>query len=272
MEPAPACLKDAALGVLEAAEVELGELLQEALGLVEAALQILCGGPQRRGITRRRPGLLGIGQERLAGRDIGSDAVGGQERLGGAGGEGVDLDRLGQACLLGFREGRKLQRDGEGEPACVQASAELGSKAAGQRQPPLDPERLSAQDLGDSGRGERVLLNKAPHDAGLVHGAEGLARAVGLQELGFLEDGRGLFDDHGHLGSPVPSPLGQAFKAVEDFVGILVEASHADRKRRERGGALRAGPTEGLKRRPQAVDRDGKHERRHGRSSTLASR
>ncbi|MGH9362908.1 MAG: hypothetical protein ACRD2T_13420, partial [Thermoanaerobaculia bacterium] len=74
VEPAPAGLQHATLGIGETGEVKLGEFVEETLGLVEAALEILGGGPQRRGIAGGEPSELGIGQERLAGGGIGSHA------------------------------------------------------------------------------------------------------------------------------------------------------------------------------------------------------
>jgi hypothetical protein len=271
MEPAPAGFEHAALGALEAGEVKLGELLEEPLGLVEVLFQLGGGGAQRRGIGGGRASAGGIGQERLPGGGVGSHAVGGQERLSGAGGQRVALDGLSETGLLGLREGCEVHRDGEGEPPGVEARAQLGGEPAGERQSPLGPLHLAPQELGDGHWGEVVLLDQAQDDAGLVHGAEGLSRGVGLEELGFLEDARGLFEDHGHLGSPVPLPLGQAFKAVEDLVGLLVDPRDAQRQRGEGGGGRRPRSAQRLERGPEAVDRDGQDERRHGRSSSLVS-
>lgn len=271
LEPSPAGFQHASLDVLEAGEVEVGEFVEEPLGLVEAALEILGGRAQGRGIAGRSASEQWIGQKRLPGGGIGSHAVSGQEGLGGAGGERMALDRLGQARLLGFRERGQIERDRERKLARVQAHAEFGRETAGQRQSPFRPARLPPQELGDGSRGHAVVLDETPDDAGLVHGAERFSRAVGLEELGFLEDARGVFDDHGHLRLPVPLPLGQAFKAIEDLVGLLVHARDADRERRERGGGSRPRPAQGQERRAEVTDRDGEDERRHGRSSSAVS-
>ncbi len=181
LEPSPAGLEHAALDVLEAGEVEVGELVEEPLGLVEAALEILGGRAQGRGIAGGSASEQGIGQKRLPGGGIGSHSVGGQERLGGAGGQRVALDRLCQPHLLGLGERGQIQRHGEGESSCIEAYAEFGGESAAEVETAFRPSWPPPQELGDGGGGYAVLLDEAPDDPSLVHGTEGFPGAVGLQ-------------------------------------------------------------------------------------------
>jgi hypothetical protein len=118
--------QDPAVGVSEAGEVEGQQIVQRALGLVEARLELPRRGLEGRdhGLARRGHGAVRITQQRLAGRGVRGDAPGGEEGVGFARAQAVARDGLGQLRLLGAREGGERVRDRRREPAVVDVRGE----------------------------------------------------------------------------------------------------------------------------------------------------
>ncbi len=117
-----------------------------------------------------RLGASGVAQERFLRGGVDRRAVGGEERLRLARGEGVAFDGLGEPSLLGGGEDCQGTRQREGQSAAIDARAQIGREAAREREAAIDPGGLLAQELRDRSHGEPVVHERG-HDAGLVHGA-----------------------------------------------------------------------------------------------------
>jgi hypothetical protein len=263
-QPAPAGLHDAPLGIGEAGEVGLGKGVEVPLDGLVAGGPAGCGCAEGGGPLVGNAGQCGAGiaKEGLAGGGVRGAAVGGEEGLRFPGGEGVTADGVGQAQLVGAREGGDGEGGGEGEAAGIEAGGQLGGEAAGEREAPIDPGLLAAEELGDGGQGEAVLVGERGDDAGLVHGAEGLPGRVGGEETrlgGGAGDG---LDDDGDPAEPLAGPAGQALEAVEDLEGAVGGGGDAQRQRREIGPAVGPRAPQGRPGGPEAVGRnfeDGIH-------------
>jgi hypothetical protein len=118
--------QDPAIGISEAGEVEGQQVIQRALGLVEAHLELPRRGPEGRdcGLARRGHGAVRIAQQRLAGRGVRGDAPGREERVGFPRAQAVAGDGLGQLGLLGAREGGERERGRRREPTVVDVRGE----------------------------------------------------------------------------------------------------------------------------------------------------
>jgi hypothetical protein len=189
--------------------------------------------------------------------------VGCQERLGLARREGVPVDRIAQALLLGASEGAQLQGDRQRELAAVQPRRRFRREAPCQRQPPFDPQRLAAQELGNRAFGMSVVPQRPDH-ARLVHGAGGLPGRVRVQEARF--HGRSAFDrldDDRDFRAAFRGPPGQAFEAIQNLERPVSGGGHAQRQGGEFGAV---GPLAAQRRevRPQARDRHQFNERHRG--------
>jgi hypothetical protein len=176
-------------------------------------------------------------------------------------------DGVGETELLGTGKGGEGKGRGEGEAAGVEADAQLGGEAAGQRQAPLDPGLLAAEELGDGG-GRETLLFKRKHDAGLIHGAEGLGGRVGGEETRLGGGAGDVLDDDGDLAESLAGPVGQALEAVEDLEGAVGGAGDAQGHRGQGAFAIGPRPPQGRPGGPQPVGRDVENEIHRGASST----
>lgn len=221
--------EDPPLGVREAGEVGAGEVVEGVLDLLHAREDLGGGLSEWGGALVRGLGLRGvwIAHERLARGGVRGDAVGGEECLGLARGEGVAGDRLGEAHLLLLPEGDQREGRGEGEPPGVQTGGDLGCQAPGEGEAAQHPGLLPPQELCGGGRRQPVVGGERVSDAGLVHGARGLLGGVGLEDPGLGQGARDRLDDDGDLAGPFREPSCQALEAVEDLVGVLPHGEDA---------------------------------------------
>jgi hypothetical protein len=269
-QTAPARLQDASLGIGKAGEIGAGKRIETPVDGLVAGVPVGGDGAERRRPLIGQAGLCGarIAQEGLAGRRVGKGAVGGQEGLRFPGGKGVTANGVGQPHLIGAWEGGDGEGGGKGEAASIETDCQFGDKTSGQRQPALDPGLLAAEELGDRGQGEAVFVRERCDDAGLVHGAEGLAGGVGSEEprLGGRA-GDGL-DEDGDFAEPFANPEGQSLEAVEDLEGAVGGGGDANGERREIG--LTVGPRAPQRRPggPEPVGRDGEDGIHRAASST----
>lgn len=268
-QPAAAGLQDTSLGVGKAGEIGAGQRVQVALDGPETGGPVGGGGAERRSALVGHAGLRGTGiaQQRLAGNGVRGAATGDEESFRLPRGEGVAADGVGEARLLGAREGGDRERCREDEAAGVEAYSQLGGQAASQRQAALDPGFFAAQQLGDGGGSESLFLYDGDHDAGLVHGAEGLGGGVGGQQPRFGRGARDGLDDDGDLPEPLAGPMGQALEAVENLEGTVGGGGDPERQRREIGLAVGPRPPQRRPGGPEAVGRNGKDEIHRGASS-----
>ena len=230
------------------------------LGLVEARLELARRGPQgRHGAgARGRHGAARIPQERLAGGRVACRAPGGEEGLGFPRAQAVACEGVGQARLLAARKRRHGEGRGGREAAGIDLRGHVGSEPAAEGQAPVHPAPAAAEQLGDLGGREVIVVGQRADHAGLVHGAQGPPRGVGVEQASLADDAGGVFHDHGHVGVAVAGPAGEAFEAVEHLVGAVPRRGHAQgergedargigarpAQRRQRGGELRDGEVE----------------------------
>jgi hypothetical protein len=269
-EPPPAGLQDPALGVGEAGEVEGQELLEGVLGLVEAGLEVPRRGAQGRGgrLAGTGQGAPRVAQERLAGgRVVGRTAPGGEPRLGLPRAQAVARDGLGQARLLPTRQRRQGGGRGGGEPPVIDAPGQLRGEPAAEGQAPLHPAPAAAQELGDPGERQVVVVGQGADHAGLVHGTQRAPRGVGLEQAGLAHDAGGVLDDHRHVGVAVAGPARQALEAVEDLVGPVADRGDAQGQRGQGARGIGARPPQRRERRGEPLEGEVAHER-HGRGSS----
>lgn len=268
-EPAPLGVQHAALGVREAGQVDAGEILERGLQGVQARGQPRRRGPERRSalVGGRRQRRAGVALEGLAGDVVGHDAVGGQEGRGLPACERVAQEDFRELHLLGLPERREGQGRGEAERPVVEAEAQRRGETAGQRQAPLDPGFLLAEDLAGGRDGEPVVLDQRSGDEGLVHGTDRPRRSVRRQEAGLHRHARGPLDHHGHFRSALGDPDRQALEAVDHLVDAVAGGGDTERERREEGRLVSALAAKDTEARLDPVDGDELDEV-HGRSST----
>ena len=170
----------------------------------------------------------------------------------------MPVDDVSEPLLLGAAEGAQRQGHRQREPSAIEPRREFGSQAACDREPPLDPEGLSSEVLGDGGFGEPVLVAQGGDDAGFVHGTGGPRGGVGIQKPR-LHPGGALdrLDDDRDLGAALRAPESQSLEAVENLEGVP-GGGHAQRQRRE-VRAVRAFAAQRREGRPQPFDRDEDH-------------
>jgi hypothetical protein len=142
-QPALARGQDAPVGVGEAREVEGQELLEGAFGLVEAGLQLLGGGTQRRSGRggRARHGAPRIAEQCLAGRRVGRRLPGGEERRGLTGAQPVTDDGLGQPRLVAPRQRREGRGRGGRDAAGVDVPRDRRREPPAQEEAAIDQPR-----------------------------------------------------------------------------------------------------------------------------------
>jgi hypothetical protein len=243
-QPPLARLQGPPFGVGKAGEVERQQLREGALGLIEARLELARRGTQgRHGAgARGRHGAAGIAHERLAGGRVAGRAPGGQDGLGLPRAQAVTDDGVGHARLVTAGQRRQGGGRGRRQPPGVDVPDHVGGQPAAEGQAPVHPAPAAAEQLGDLGGREMIVVGQRADHAGLVHGAQGPPRGVGLEQARLADDADGVFHDHGHVGVAVADPVGEAFEAVEHLVGALTGRCDAQRQRGERAGGIGARP------------------------------
>jgi hypothetical protein len=263
----------ALVGVGEAAEIELRELLQGVLGLEETRLQFARGGPERgdRGCAGRRRGAARIAQQRLARRRVRRRAPRGEQGLGLAGAQPVAHDGLRQARLFPARQAGQGVRGGGRQAPGVEVARGLGAEPLAERHAPVHPPAATAEQLGDLRGGELIVGGEGVHHAGLVHRAHGALGRVGLEQPGLAHHTgeRVGFHDHRDMRGALAAPAGQPLEAIEHLVGAVADRRHAHGQRGQHAAGLRARAAQGRQRGGQPIDGDVE-DRTHGRSSDSA--
>jgi len=180
-ESPAAGLKDPAFDIGKAREVGRDELVKRLLRGLEALLDLGGRGPKRRDVlvAGLALGAKGVAQESLAGDAVSDGAVGRKEGLGLARRQGVAFDRRGKLELGAVIVGAELQGHRQRQGAPINSPAELWRQAAGEGETAIDPGLLVTEKPGDTWQGELVVVQERGDDAGLVHGAGGLAGGVG---------------------------------------------------------------------------------------------
>ena len=260
----------ALVGVGKAGEVEVQELVEGALGLAKARLELARGGAEGRdgGGARRGRGRAGVAHERRARRGIRGYAPGGQEGLGLPGAQAVAHDGLGQLFLLAAGPAGQGEGGGGREAAVIDMRGHVGGQPPAQGQAPLYPGPPVPADLDDLRGGQVIIGHQGVDDAGFVHRARGTPRGVGLEQPRFGDDRRrGVgFHDRRDVGVALAAPAGQALEAVEDLVGAVGGRGHPQGQWGQGRGAIRARAPQGRQRGGQL--RDGHLEdQAHGRGS-----
>lgn len=273
-QAAPAGREHALVGVGEAGEIEVQEVVEGALDLPEARLEVARGGAEGRDgrLPDRRGGRARIAHERLAGGAIRSHAPGGQEGLGLPGAQAVPHDGLGQPGLL--PAGHAGQGDGGGgrEAPMINMGGHRGGQPPAQGHAPHHPGAPVPANLHDLRERQVIVGHEGVDDAGFVHRAQGAAGGVGLQQPRLGEDrrrGRG-FHDHGDVGVPRRAPVGQALEPVEDLVPAVRGRGHPQGQRGQGGGAIGARAPQGRQRGGHVLDRH-LEDQTHGRASASGS-
>ena len=266
-QTALAGFQDAAVGVSEAGDIEGQKLLERALGLVEAGLELPRGGAEGRhgGVARRGHRPARIAQQRLAsGEVVGRDAPGREEGLGLARAQAMAGDGVGQARLLRTRERREGVRGGGREPAVIDVDGQDGREPVAEHQAAIDPAPAMTEQLGDLGRGEVVVVGQRAHHPRLVHRTQRAARRIGLEHPRFAHDPRRVLDHDGHVRVPVASPLRQALEPIEDLVGADVGRGDPQGQRRERAPALGPRAAQRRQRGGEPLDRQVEYDAHRG--------
>jgi hypothetical protein len=261
-QPPLAGLQGPPFGVGEAGEVERQQLRQGALGLIEARLEFAGRGAEGRdgARARSRHGAARVPQQRLAGGRVAGRAPGGEDGLGLPRAQAVARHGVRQARLVATRQRRQGRGRGGGEAAGVDVRCDVGREPPAKREPAIDPPPAAAEQLADLGRREVIVLGERADDAGLVHGAQGLPRGIGLEQAGLGYDAGGVFHDHGHVRAAVMGPVGEALEAVEHLVGALPGRRDAQGQRGEGARRIGARPPERRQRGGESIDRDVEHE------------
>lgn len=261
-------LQDPAVGIREAGEVERQQVVEGALGLVEADLELPGRGPEGRDGRLAGGGhrAARIAQQRLAGGGVGGDAPRREEGLGLACAQAVAREGVGQARLLGARERREGMRGGGGEPAGIDEGGHDRRQPASEGQAAIDPAAPAAEQLDDLRRRELVVVDQRADHARLVHRAQRVARGVGLEQPGLAHDAGRVLDDHRDVGVAVATPARQALESIEHLVGAVVGRGHAQRQRGEPARGIGARAAQGRQRGGEVRDRHGEHGA-HGRAS-----
>jgi hypothetical protein len=239
----PAGVEDAVFGLAEPREIEVGELVEGALGLSEAALELAGGGAQwgDRGLTGLGHGAVRVTQERRVGDGVGTGTPRGEQGLGLARAKSVAHDGLGQALLLALGEARQGVSGGGGEPTLIDVPGQIRGQPAAEGEAAIDPAAAVAEQLGDLGGRQAVVVAHRADHAGLVHGAGGAPGGIGLEHAGLAHHPRGVFHDGGHVGAPLVDPARQPLEAVEHFVGAARGGGHAQGQRGEGAREIGAG-------------------------------
>jgi hypothetical protein len=257
-EPPLAGLQDPAVGIGEASEGDGQQRVEGALGLVEPRLELSGHRPEGRDnrVAGRGQRAARIAQQRLAGGAVGArDPPGRQEPVGLARAQAVAHDGLGQARLLGAREGGEALRGRRGD------STRIDVRRQDRREPPteghaaLHPAAAAAQQLADLRGGELVVVRERADHARLIHRAQRAARGIGLEQARLAHDAGRVLDDRRHVGVAVGDPARHALEPVEDLVAAGLARGDAHGQRGERARRISPRPAQGRQRGREVLDR-----------------
>jgi hypothetical protein len=264
----------ALVGVGEAGEVEMQELVEGAFRLAKAGLELARRGTEGRdgGRPGRGCGRTRIAHEGLPRRGIRGHAPGGEEGLGLPGAQAVAHEGLGQPFLLAARHAGQGSGGGGREAAVIDMRGHLGSEPPAQGQAPLHPRAPVPTELDDLRGGQVIVGHEGVDDAGLVHRTQGAPGGVGLQQPRLGDDPRRRvgFHDHGDVGVPLPAPAGEPLEAVEDLVDAVGGRGHPQGHRRQGRGAIGARAPQGRQRGGHVLD-GHLDDQAHGRPSGSGS-
>jgi len=272
-QPPLAGLQAPPFGVGEAGEVKRQQLLKGALGLIEARLELARRGTQGRDGRRAGggDGAARIAQERLAGGRVSRRAPGGEEGLGLPRAQAVAREGVGQTLLIAARERRHGGGRGGREATVIDLRGHVGREPAAEGQAPVHPAPAAAEQLGDLGGREVIVVGQRADHTGLVHGAQGPPWRVGVEQPDLADDAGGVFYDHGHVGVAVAGPAGEAFEAVEHLVRAVQRRGHAQGQRGEGARGIGARPAQRRQRRGELRDGEVEDEGHDGGPSTGSS-
>jgi hypothetical protein len=147
---------------------------------------------------------------------------------------------------------------GRREPPGVDLPGHVRGEATAEGQAAIDPAPAAAEELGDLGGREVIVVGQRADHTGLVHGAQGPSRGVGVEQARLADDAGSVFDHHGHVGVAVAGPAGEAFEAVEHLVRAVPRRGHAQGQRGEGARGIGARPAQRRQRRGEL--REGKVE------------
>lgn len=233
-----------------------GEFLKLAEKRLPAGIESGGGGPERGSglVAGAWLRATGVGEERLAGADVGGGAEGGEEGFGLARREAVALCGVGEFDLLAGGERAQARGEREGDGAGVETMCERLRQATSEQQATLDPAFLAVEQSGNVRRRASVFLDERGHDADFVHRADRSWGAVGEEDPGLGGGTRVRFDHDRDLLESIVFPLSEALEAVENFVGAIGGAEDADGQRGQVLTGVRAGAAEVGERRAQRTE------------------
>jgi hypothetical protein len=261
-EPPLAGLQSSPFGVGEAGEVERQQLVEGPLGLIEARLELARRGAQGR--DRRRAGgghgAAGIAHKRLAGRHVAGRAPGGEEGLGLPRAHPMAREGIGDTRLIPAREHGDGGGRGGREAAGIDLRGDVRCEPAAEGQAAVHPAPAAAEQLGNLGGREVIVVGERADHAGLIHGAQGPPRGVRLEQARLGDDAGGVFHDHGHVGVAGAGPAGEALEAVKHFVGTVARRRDTQGQRGEGAGGIGARPPQRRQRGGEPIERDLEHE------------
>jgi hypothetical protein len=229
-KPPPTGLQDPAVGIGKAGEGDGQQLVEGTLGLIEPRLEVPRRPPEGRddGVARRGRGAAWIAQQHLAGGAVvAREAPGGQEHVGLARAQAVAHDGLGQARLLGAREGGEALRGRRGDSTRIDVRRQGRREPTPEGQAALHPAAAAAQQLADLRGGELIVVRQRADHARLIHRAQRAARGIGLEQARLAHDAGRVLDDHRHVGVAVGDPARDALEPVEDLVAAVVARGDA---------------------------------------------
>jgi hypothetical protein len=256
-EPPLARREDPAIGVSEAGEGEGQQLVEGALGLVEAGLEVVGRRPEGRdgGLTGRGHRTARIAQHRLAAGGVCRNAPGGEERLGLARAQAMARDGLGQAGLLGAREGGEALRGRRREPTRIDVRRQDWREPATESQAALHPAAAAAEQLGDLRGGELIVVRERADHARFIHRAQRAARGIGLEQARLAQDAGRLLDDGRHVGVAIGDPARHTLEPVEDLVAAVLARGDAHGQRGEQARRISPRPAQGRQGGREVLDR-----------------
>jgi hypothetical protein len=174
---------------------------------------------------------------------------------------------VGHALLITAREHREGGGRGGREAAVIDLRGHVRRGPAADGQAPVHPAPAAAEQLGDLGGGEVIVVGQRADHAGLIHGAQGRPRGVSLEQPGLADDAGGVFHDHGHMHVAGAGPVGETLEAVEHFVGAVPGWEDAQGQRGEGAGGIGARSAQRRQLRGESIDRDVEQDA-HGREAS----